>query len=407
MIRRLSRREALSVAAAAPFLLGSARADEPLCGKCKSTGWVTNPKYADRKDYEVGAIYCSEVLDDDPSGGGFEQIPCPKCLSPSKVEAATKEHARRMKAYEAWRAQTRDVDEKARTKALHCQTRHFEFTFDLPTVKIGNAVYDKHRAMHLYAKRAEDLFVEIQELHGITDDEVGATVKHHIAMFERQVNAKALAPHLTSLELQGAAKVHKIGPTVSATVCWDDPRYVKSGGDDARHKFFVHLIVHHVYHDLKGYEWWLYDRHGWLFDGTAHFWEYRKFGSPFVNCAQEQSGAPMNVAITFESSVRKMVNTNEVKSLASIVERNCSTLSVVEKQFAWSYVDFLIWWDAKAFKKLLQASLKREVATRDAIKDAYGMAMPQVQERWEDFVKTNYQLKERKGPLVHAPRKVS
>jgi hypothetical protein len=407
MSRPFSRREALSIAAAAPFLFSTARGDEPLCGKCRSTGWIANPKFGDRRDYEPPAHYCSEVFDSDPAGGGFDKIPCVKCLTVTKVAAAAKEHTQRLELMAKWREGTREVDKLAGTRSLHCQTKRFEFTFDLPTVKIGNAVYDSHRAMHLYAKRAEDFFAEVQEFHGISDEEVNGKVRHHIAMLERQVHAKALAPHLTHLDLQGAAKVHKIGSEVSATVCWEDPRYVKSRGDAGRYQFLIHLLAHHVYHDLKGYEWWLYDRHGWLFDGTAHYWEYRKFGSPFVNCAQEQSGGPIDISTTFESSVRKLVNANQVAPLAAIVERNCATLSLAEKQFAWSYVDFLCWWDAKAFKKLMQGSLKRDVAARDAIKDAYGLSMPQIQERWEAFVKANYQLKERKGPLVHAPRKVS
>lgn len=404
---RGTRRQALSMFAVTPFAIHLRQAGEQLCGKCKTTGYILNPKWADRKEYEDGAEICSVVVDEDPTGAGYELIPCPSCLATSKVAAANKEHSGKLAKLKDWRDKFREIDRLAGSKAIHCETKRFYLTFDLPQIKVNKVIYDRHRAMHLYAKRAEDLFTEIQDFHGISDAEIGGKVKHHVAMFEKQSCAKALAPHTTHLELQGAAKVHKIGPAVSATVAWDDPRFVKTGGDESRHQFFIHLIVHHIYHDMKCYEWWLYDQHGWLFDGTAHYWEYRKIGTPFVNCAQEQAGGPIDMSHTFESSVRKLVNANQVRPLANVVERNCATLTLVEKQFAWSYIDFLCWWDAKAFKNLLFACLKRDTKTRDAIKDAYGMSVPQVQEQWEVFVKANYQLKERKGPLVHAPRKVS
>jgi hypothetical protein len=399
---RFSRRAGLAALALTPFANASGGSDDQLCAKCKTTGWIPNPAYATRKDYEGDCVYCSVVIDADPKGGGFEQIPCPDCLAPSKAEAAKREHSGRLAKQGEWRTRMREIEKQAGSSAIHSESKHFYLTFDLPKVMIGKVAYDRHRAMHLYLKRAEDLFAEIMAFHGISDAEVGSTVKHHIAMFERQSHAMALSPHLTNLNLQGGAKAFKIGPEKSATVAWDDPRFVKSGGDEARHQFFTHLVAHHAYHDMKAYKWWLYDRHGWVFEATSFYWEYRKFGSPFVNCAQEQQGGPLDMTHTFESTVRKLVNGGSAPSLASIVERNCSSLSLTERQCAWSYVDFLNFKDPKAFKTFLFRLLENEVAARDALKEAYGFSLPQVQEQWEAFVKANYSVKDRKGPLIHS-----
>ncbi len=405
----VSRREILAAAALSFFLGGTSEAepvsDDPLCSKCKSTGKIANDKAASLKEDEKNCQFCSVIIAGDPVGVGLDWIPCPDCKSVKAKQKAQDEFERLAKTRRDWLDRQRETEKLVGpTKMMHCETAHFRMTFAIPSISIKKVVYDQHKAMHIYMRRAEDLRTQIMELHGISESEVYGRIKHYLVMFERQVDAKTLAPHVTGLDLSGGAKVFKIGTESSATVSWDDPRFCRT--DEDRNQFFDHMVAHHVYHDIKTYAWWLYDKHGWVFEGVAAYWEYRLFGSPRVSCVQEHSGGPIETTHTFEAAVRNAVGAGNTISLANIIDRNCSSLSVPERQFGWSYIDYLFWYDPKAFKIFLTRLLENKIPTRDALKEAYGISLPQLQDRWETWVKAEYSIQDRKGPLVHAPRKV-
>jgi hypothetical protein len=372
-------------------------AAEELCGSCKATGRVKH-ETPGTAAIEQGCKYCSVVMDKDPDALGLDWVPCPKCTAPEALKKAQSEHQRELTLRRAFLEKVKAIDRLVGAEIVHVQSANFLVSFAIPKITIGRETLDMHRAAHEYLERAVDLRRQMMELSGLTEETMFG-ILHHTILFEREKHAKVAAPQYTGIHLSGGAHVYKIGIERSAIVMWDDPDYVKN--DEQRHHLFVHLVSHMVTHDRKDYRWWLFDKHGWLYEGIGYAWEYRVCGNPEVSCGQEQARAEHSKG-DFESSVRKSYTTPV--PFATLIERNPTTLKARERLFAWSYVDFLMWYDPQAFAAFTLRLLDPEVATRDALRETYGLSMLDLQAQWADYVRSNYSSQPRKGKIVRPPR---
>lgn len=388
-------------------LLGAASPgdDEPLCGTCKTTGRIKHEHPPSVNEAEKDYIHCSIYYESDPDALGLDWMPCPKCTTSSKTIAAKREFDGEMAKRNDWLKQRRVLDKELgkSVKVCHLETPNYIMTFGIPQVKVGQVVYDLHKSAHLYAKRLEDLRAEFMALHQLTEDDMLKSAKPWIAMLDRLKDAQAVCSILTDRSFSGGQRVFLLGPNRAGVASWDDPEVCRT--DEERYQVFVHLAAHFISHGLKDWHWWLFDKHGWMFEGIGFYWEFKKFGSPITTCYSEQSGIKLSTQ-HIEAQIKKLVTADNVRPLVSLVDKSASTLDELDRKFAWSYVDYLIWYDAKAFGKFLNLLLDNNQATRDCIKQTYGMTFPQVQERWLAFVRDQYATLPKKGPMKRTPRVV-
>ncbi|MFH0945919.1 MAG: hypothetical protein V2A76_12030 [Planctomycetota bacterium] len=380
----------------------SAQQAEPLCGDCGSTGRVPHPHEAEALELEKGALFCSVFMENDPEALGLDWIPCPKCLRPSARARAVEEFEREVAAKRSWlEGRRRAVDEIVKSKVDHLETEHFVIAFDLPSIKVGKQTFGRHAAMHLYGQRMEDLRARILGQFGMTDADTNG-VKHHLYLFERQKTAMAMAPQVTGRSLtKGTHKISLLG-IESHMVSWDNKEVIKN--DEDRHQFLAHAVSHHIHDAIKDRSNWLFVRYGWVYEGLAHFQEIRDFGPPICWCTEEGGSFSNWQGKTWEANIKKAVQAHKQPSFQEVIRKSAGTLDPMEHQFAWSYIDYLMWLDPKKMHPMLRLMTSTQPDIRDVLQQAYGLSIGQFVDGWTEFVLSEYSMKARKDPYVRAPR---
>ena len=392
------------------FALASAaspqEAGEKLCGDCSTTGKIAHPHLESVLAQEKDVVYCSYWMDHDPEALCLDWVPCPNCLTPSVKAAAEREFNGLMAVRQAFLdVQREKIDKVAREECIHIRTEHFDIAWTIPKVKVKRRTYKMHDAAHLYAERAEALYDYIVALLGIDEQSDMMGSRFALAMFERKMPAINLAPSFTNKPIQGGQKVQQIGPLNSAMVSWDDPEKIID--DRHRHQFYVHSLCHHIFHDIEmgqQYNYWLFKRYGWMYEGLSFYIEHRLFGPPKMTCSQEGAGFSSYRDKSWEALVKKDVMSKEYPSFQEVIVKGADTLSDIDRRMAWSYVDYLMWLDPHKMKKLISLMTNEQLPTRDALRQAYGVTVGQMVDGWTEFVKKEYSLRPKKGPNVREPK---
>lgn len=378
-------------------------AGEP-CGDCHSTGRVAHDHSAASMELENDGVVelCSVFLRGDEPNLGLDWTPCLKCKMPALKAAAEKEWNRAVGQRREFLDGRKQVEDKIGHPTMFVKTKHFVLLWDLPEIKVDRRIYRQHEAMHLYAKRAEELYSEVLAMLGIEEhDMVGTT--HYLYLFERLKDAKELAPMLVQMPIGGGQKVSKIGAPVSVMVSWDDPEKIR-GDDEVRHQFFVHSVSHHIHNDVKVYTFWLFKSYGWVYEGLAYLQETRQFGSPLVNCSQETGGTANWKGKCWETNVRKALIAGEAPPFQQVISKGADQLSDMERQFSWSYIDYLMWENPNKMPQLLALMKGSQLPTRDCLEQAYGLTIGQFIDNWTAFVRKEYTATPYKGPKKRTPK---
>ena len=179
---------------------------------------------------------------------------------------------------------------------------------------------------------------------------------------------------------------------------WPDRKYLE---DDARfHQVLVHMLAHQVYHDVGEYVDWLHDSHGWLYEGLAFHDEIELFGPPITTChPKDQLDLKHWLTEYWESNVLKAVKTRRDPEPSRVFGPAVGDLKPKERQFAWSFVDFLLWYDrAKMADLLVKTKGQERMSSVDVLSEVYGMTPESLVEEWRKFVRKHYKSKPRKGP---------
>lgn len=377
--------------------LAAQEAGEPLCGTCKTTGRIDNPLRASRDPLENDVIFCSEAMGSDKKGFGCEELVCPKCAGTSYNDSAARDINADIEKRRQWlEGRRNEIDKALGHEAVHIKTTHFTLAFDIPSVKVGQVVYKKHAAAHLYAQRLEELFQEIVDLHGLPASKMHGT-KRFVILLDSQKSAQAIANNLTGA---GSHSVQYGDP--SRVVDFLDKKTFQNDID--YHQHVCHVVSHVLYNDVDTFQNWLVERYGWVSEGTAHFIEMRLFGVPNTWCAREAGALVHWQGKNWEANVKKAVLAGTHPKFEEIQQKPADALSAAEHQFAWSYVDYLVWLDRKAFAKMLGYMKGPQLPVRECLQRAYGISIPAFVEGWETFVKTHYDVTPRKGPQPRTPK---
>ncbi|MFH0945379.1 MAG: hypothetical protein V2A76_09300 [Planctomycetota bacterium] len=373
---------------------------EKLCGDCQTTGKIAAPHRESVLEREKDVIYCSYWMDRDPEKLCMDWIVCPKCLTPSVQARAQKEFDLEFSKRKEWLEKRRAVvDRVTRKECWHVETEHFLLSWNIPEIKVERQVIKLHDAMHLYAERAEEVYDKIQELVGVTDQQMlGGKINFY--MLETQREAKSLAPTVTDLAFGGTWHTYKVGPDHHESVAWDNPEKVLD--DEHRHQYYVHAISHHVFNEVHegNYTIWTFKRYGWVYEGLAFHMEYLMFGPPKMTCGQETGQSTNYRGKSWEVLVKKAVLAGEDPPFQEVITRSVDALSDEERRVSWSYIDYLMHLDAKKMPQMLSLMKGPQLPTRDCLKQAYGLSVGQFVDGWKEYVKETYSLRPRKGPLI-------
>ncbi len=373
---------------------------EHLCGDCHTTGRIDHTHSTEALAQEKGVLFCSAFMRSDREALGMDWVVCPRCRTPSVQAGAKVEFDAEFGRRKQWLAEREaEVDAPVGHTVEHIQTEHFVIAWDIPKFKIGRASLRPHDAMHVYVERMEELYRLILEIHGITERQVQRNV-HYLYIFESQKDAQRVGDHLFG-GIGPATRKSVIGNKSRFICFWKKDDFKK---DEDFHQFLVHTVSHHIHNDVDRRKEWLMKRYGWVYEGLAHYLEIRGFGPPITWCGQESGSFLHWKGKNWEVNVKRAVMEGGAPLFQEVITKAADSLSAMEHQFVWSYIDYLMWLDPKKMPPLLGLMKGPQLPTRDALKQAYDLSIGEFVEGWEEFVRTEYSLKPRAGPFVRPPK---
>lgn len=374
------------------------------CGRCRATGKIDRSFRKSVIARESDVIYCSEWLKQDGEGYCLDWEVCEKCSTSSAQASARQEHAAEVSRRSEWLAKRREeVDTYTRSDVIHIQTEHFVISWDLSEIEVGRKTLDRHAGAHLYAERAEEIYDYLLEWLGLTERMMMGTM-FKLNILERQQSARDLSPYMTGLSLVGSGKIQVIGPKKSNLVMWGKKSEYRKDVD--LHQAFVHMVTHHLIHDiaLGRYKFWLFDKYGWAYEGTAYILETRLFGTPQVTCSQETLTVASTRETPWDALVKKAVLSGEYPSFQEVIGKSVSTMTEEDRRMSWSYFDYLTWLDAEKLPRMISMMISNRAPTRECLNESYGLTIGQFVDGWTDFVRKNYSTRGKKGPYERSPK---
>jgi hypothetical protein len=376
---------------------------EARCGWCQTTGRTPFDAAGEfQLELETGptwkVTHCSEALTSDNMG--LPWAPCARCKTPSLQAKAQAEWDGRRKAGDAWLKDRRRADVLAGVDdpLVHVQTTHFLVVWNIPRITTAaKKSYDEHEAAHLYARRLEELYARYQKMFGITDRNNMKNL-HTVMVFEKPEQQAGVAPAYTGLE--GLPTVQRAGGANhdSVTVTWWDKGFAPKEIDMWRHQ--IHEAIHQftaVYYDIMWFKPgeiglsppWLNDKYGWMIEGLAHWFEIDLDRRSETYCMREQNVDSRWGGTDWRKNIYKAVSGGDIPVFSEVINKPNSSLTAKENQFAWSWVDFLLSRDAAAMGKAMKLA-KQKMATRDILKEAWGLSMLDFEAQWKAWVLETY-----------------
>ncbi|MEM8711211.1 MAG: hypothetical protein AAGG01_09675 [Planctomycetota bacterium] len=263
------------------------------------------------------------------------------------------------------------------------ETAHFEIGVALPQVKVTTSEKDKVRAeltelreifgdvvdprarvldpwirAHLYARRVEAHYADIQAMLGVTDESF-AKNKPQWDMQDKYMGTGPYLGQIGKYEIlilpgEGAAKTYlreRLGLTTKLTQRWNiiprDTQTVivhteqgKLRVDEALHGHLLFNLTHNL---LNGYKHYSYDMPVWITEGAAHYYE-RLMNPKFNTFDAAEGAAPEKSSKSdWRPIVLKLINGKKAPSFASLINmRNFGELNTNDHFATWSIFDFLV-----------------------------------------------------------------
>jgi hypothetical protein len=377
------------VAQSAPLAEG-----DKLCGVCKTTGRIAVEVPKAVVELEKGCLECSEVSGNKNVNYGLDFAPCPKCLAPSLQRTVKAEWDARVEARKSWLKAQREIDafidDPKDLHLMHVKTEHFDLAWAIPKIKVDNVVLDEHHAMHLYAKRLEEVYQTYLDHFGFLHAGEQNGIRSQVMVFEHQKHAaKAQVKYCGQGGQASTHGVKLVGATSRFVTQWSK---TENPDDEAFHEFLVHNVVH-LFLASNYNMLWLMRKHGWIDEGLSHYFTDKRFGACRTHCFQEQDEAKQWVPPPWKPEVRKRVAAGKIPVFAEVVGKHGESLTAEEHLFVWSWVQYLNdAFDPKLFAKLIRG-LKDEVPLRDLFQQLYGVSSFQFLENWKKYVVETYPIR--------------
>lgn len=374
--------------------------DDPLCGGCDTTGKTKNKLAISTMADEAGVVFCSEAMKKDKAACGADEILCTRCKGASYYEDAKRDVESEIERRRAWlEDREKNVDRPVGREFVHIQTEHFILSFDLPSVKVGTVVYRTHAAAHLYAERLEKLYADIREIHELPESRIRAA-RRYVYIVEGQKAGNILGTLHTNTG--AGSRAIQYGNPSHAVITLDKQNFRE---DADFHQHVAHVVSHLLYNDVDQVQHWLVERYGWVSEGLSHYIEIRYHGAPNTWCHREAGNFVHWKGKDWEANVKKAVLAGQQPSFEELQQKPADALDAKEHQFAWSYIDYLMWLDPTAMPKMIGLMKGPQLPVRECLQSAYGLSIPAFVAGWEQFVKSEYSLTPSKGPKVRPPKR--
>ncbi|QDV05661.1 hypothetical protein Poly30_11600 [Planctomycetes bacterium Poly30] len=263
------------------------------------------------------------------------------------------------------------------------ETAHFQIGVALPQVKVTQSERDKIRAeltemepifgdeidprtrvldpwirAHLYARRCEKHYADIQAMLGVTDEDFAKNKP----LWNGTTKYMGTGPYLGQigkyevllLPSEGAAKTYlrdRLGLTTKLSQRWNiiprDTQTViihtdqgKLRVDESLHGHLVFNLTHNM---INGYKHYSYDMPVWITEGAAHWFE-RQYNPKFNTFdAAEGAAAEMSSKADWKPEAKKIVSSGKAPTFASLINlRTFAELELDHHFMTWSIFDYMM-----------------------------------------------------------------
>ncbi len=368
------------------LLLGPTPQDEeqpqhPRCKPCDTSGLVACEDRVHKGvdlELEGNLLYCSHVADCEACGG-TGRVECERCERPDA--AAGLERAReRRKAAKARHAELEAEVERALPGG---ESEHFRLIWDLESMKVGRKRLDRHELLHLFAERMEAVHARYREVLEVPETDIPDRSAMAVWWLPAD-HADAARRWCGGSATMG---VKRMGPKPFFSVCGNRSHFAD---DTDLHRYLVHNAAHLLLSNHTPQQWMGQFKGGaWYDEGLASWFETDLAGGAQTWCFQEQDARGMWGGGQWRVALRKLVADDTAPSVSQVLQRDVNALEMVEQATAFSLIDYLIHRDA-AKLPALGRQLKKKVAVRDALQEAYGLNPLSLEQAWRSWVLETY-----------------
>lgn len=353
--------------------------DNSGCQRCTFKGTLPCPKHPKgAAKEEEGVLDCSIAARCATCRGTF-RTDCQDCAG-SAAELELQAARETKEAFAAGQAEfEKEMGGEPRARV---RTAHFDLTFEVEQLTVGRAQLGQHELLHLYAKRLEALYADFNEILGLRPAD-HRSPPYRVFIWRNPLDQRDAAGRYAQ---GGSGKgVKLLGAKGVFTMVRDRNEHPK---DDDLMRTVVHNVTHLLLADLFDAVWLGNRKAGWVDEGLAHWFEDRAYGQCTNFCYQEQNTLVAFKGGKWRAPVRSMVESDKLPGFAETSQKQSDQLTLAEHALAFSYVDFCLARDAKAFPKLVR-ELQKKKPTRDALA-AYGLGMAEFESEWRKWVLSTY-----------------
>ncbi|MBL8732609.1 MAG: hypothetical protein JNN13_09605 [Planctomycetes bacterium] len=292
----------------------------------------------------------------------------------------------------------------------------------LPSVNPKTRTLDPWLRVHLTAQRLENLYAQTMELFGVTDASfppdpanviktpgavymgfgpyLGMKDKFLVLVFEKGAVYQQYMKAYLGRDTQHPQRWHfKESSMLLFTMATEDDLFPKKH-DTALHCGLAFNVSQNL---LDGFRYYGYNLPVWIREGFGH-WNWRRIDANWPSYDQDEgSVADMKVVPRWEPYCRALVANGKFTAFAEAAKwRSFGDIKFDDHVAVWSRIDWLIAQGPEQWRKFLFAVKGRTDdnwgpdqsdlvgAVRDALKDAYGLSVLDIDSKWAEWVKTNY-----------------
>jgi hypothetical protein len=339
-----------------------------LCGRapCKSTHPV---------------LFCSEAAKCRDCGG-TQLEKCAKCEHAPEVDLA-----KRRADITAWLVAQKPIDDYVGHPSMRCESAHFTLTFDLKSIEVKGST-SAHAAMHVYLDRLEDFFADFCKDVGCTEqDFLGKT---QVMLWSNEKDQTKASSKYTLQSSRSESKLMGAKPVVS--IFFDKTRL---HDETELHAAMVHEVAHCLLSNIYDGVWTGNIKAGWIDEGLAHFYENRYFGEVRHYCYVDEETTKAYKFGRWENDVRNAVEQKKCPDFLSVTGLDTVAMSGEQRQFAWSYCDYIVRALPGKFGALAKAFKAKKVVS-DALPTALHMNPLEFEANWKKWVLETYSNKGKK-----------
>ncbi len=351
------------------------------CKECDDVGLLPcreHPGKGKRAELERHVLYCS-VVDGCADCRGVGWTDCEACANPTAEEWC----ATRLAEVPERRKKHSRYSKIAERTLRVAESEHFVLVCELKPMKVGRSKADEHQLLHIYLDRLEALFDDYCTIFGIKKTDFEA--KSEILLWSDYEEHKKVSTELCSYFWEDIA-VYQRGAKGICSIHAPN-KFLK---DDAT---IYRYLLHHVVHGLMNLQRpsaWLGDMPGgWADSGLAHWFEEKYFGIVDGYCFPEATPPSGIKSKKWRAGVRKLVASEGVPDLTVLSFVRNRAMTGEQHAYGFSLIDYLMDRDRKKLNLLLKR-LRGTTPLRDAVKEVYGLKLPELQDAWKEWVLETY-----------------